>query len=360
MEVSKILPSMRIVLVLSLAITSLMAVAFAGSALAQDAGTIEDPAATDPVATDPATTDPATTDATDPAVNDDPVRVFRDGLNTNPANTSPGESFDRGKTCGPTITFGVDVYWFANNASGTWPVALSVNQGNGTDETSYTTNVPATFNPASPVNVPLSGTVTQQPPPVDPSQPHADVTVTHNLPAPGLTEVTYFYRVHIDGDTAGSHNHYYSVTVDDIADCAPSNGCTLTAGYWKNHTGLGPQADVVTALLPKLLGISGGAKTVTVNSVQQAVDILSRAGDSSNGINKLYAQLLAAKLSIAYTGADPSAIASTIAYADAFLATKNAADWNGLNKQTKGKVLSWAETLDNYNNGLIGPGHCNS
>jgi hypothetical protein len=79
--------------------------------------------------------------------------------------------------------------------------------------------------------------------------------------------------------------------------------------------------------------------------------------DASNGINKVYAQLLGAKLNIA-SGASNSAVLSTINAADAFLATKNSLDWAGLSKTQKNQVLGWMSTLDNYNNGLIGPGHC--
>jgi len=143
-----------------------------------------------------------------------------------------------------------------------------------------------------------------------------------------------------------------------------AGGCTLTIGYWKNHAGLGNgrQSDMVTARLPILLGSSGGGKTQTVNTVALAVQFLGFKGsnnvfDASNGINKLYAQLLGAKLNIA-SGANGSAVASTIAAADAFLALKNSSDWGSLSKAQKNQVLSWMSTLDNYNNGLIGPGHC--
>lgn len=142
----------------------------------------------------------------------------------------------------------------------------------------------------------------------------------------------------------------------------PGVGCSLTIGYWKTHAGFGPQADMVTALLPIQLGTSGGAKSVQVTTAALAVQLLSFNGsnnvfDASNGINKLYAQLLGAKLDIA-NGSDGSAVASTITAADAFLATHNSTDWSGLSKPQKNMVLSWVATLDQYNNGLIGPGHC--
>lgn len=139
-------------------------------------------------------------------------------------------------------------------------------------------------------------------------------------------------------------------------------GCTRTIGYWKTHAGFGPQDDVVTQYLPKLLGTSGGAKTQTVSTAAKAVQYLEFRGsnnvkDASNGINKLYAQLLAAKLNIA-SGASGGSIASTIAAADAFLANNDSLSWAGLSKGAKAQVLGWMSTLDSYNNGLVGPPHC--
>lgn len=136
-------------------------------------------------------------------------------------------------------------------------------------------------------------------------------------------------------------------------------GCTLTIGFWKTHAGFtGRNPDRVTPLLPQWLGTAGGAKSVQVTTASQAVTILSMGlGEPSNGITKLYAQLLGAKLNIA-NGADGSAVASTIAAADAFLAMYNQTAWTSLSKAQKQTVLGWMTMLDNYNNGYIGPGHC--
>jgi hypothetical protein len=114
---------------------------------------------------------------------------------------------------------------------------------------------------------------------------------------------------------------------------------------------------MVTDLLPIWLGTAGGAKSVKVETAQQAVDLLSMSGGASNGIVKLYAQLLAAKLNIA-NGASAAAVSATIGQVDAFLATTGTADWASLTKPDKAKVLGWMTTLDGYNNGVFGPGHC--
>lgn len=160
-----------------------------------------------------------------------------------------------------------------------------------------------------------------------------------------------------DTETKGSG----SWTVNVNIPC--QTGCTLTIGYWKNHAGFGPQADMVTPLLPKWLGLPLPlGKSIQVDNATLAVQFLQFRGsnnvqDASNGINKLYAQLLAAKLNIA-AGADDSAVSSTIFAADTFLWTKNSLDWSKLSKADKTKVLNWMSTLDSFNNGYTGPGHC--
>jgi len=140
---------------------------------------------------------------------------------------------------------------------------------------------------------------------------------------------------------------------------APDSGCTRTIGYWKTHAGFGPQPDVVTALLPIWLGTAGGTKSINVTTAATAVDILSQDvyGTPENGITKLYAQLLGAKLN-GEAGAELTDVAAIIAAADAFLANHDWHDWDGLSDSDKEMVLNWHDMLDDYNNGLIGPSHC--
>jgi len=138
-------------------------------------------------------------------------------------------------------------------------------------------------------------------------------------------------------------------------------GCTHTIGYWKTHCGFGPQSDVVTALLGAgiWLGDADGDESLAVTTRQIAYDVLRQRvyGTPSNGITKLYAQLLGAKLSMA-DGAGDGAVALTIAAADAFLAMHDWHDWSSLSADQQMMVLGWHDLLDDYNNGEIGPGHC--
>lgn len=131
-------------------------------------------------------------------------------------------------------------------------------------------------------------------------------------------------------------------------------GCTLMIGYYKNHA---------WAIRPLsiYLGTRGGAKTLVVSTQQIGVDVLNQKvyGAASNGITKLYAQLLAAKISN-LAGADPSAVAGVFVQADDFLATHNYLDWSKLSATKQKDVLAWHDSLDSYNNGFTGPGHCGS
>jgi hypothetical protein len=146
-------------------------------------------------------------------------------------------------------------------------------------------------------------------------------------------------------------------------ECKGGRGCTRTIGYWKNHAGGEKKTDVVSRLLPVWLGTPNGAKSVLVTTTAQARDILAKSGDASNGIEKLKAQLLAAKLNIA-RGADAGIVLGIIAAADAFLAVAAASDWaalpqwSGVPNTDRRSVLNWASFLDDYNNGIVGPGSC--
>lgn len=200
----------------------------------------------------------------------------------------------------------------------------------------------------------------------------------YTVPAPatwnycGDTSATVNYNAHLVNNGAGCEQYREmtntatlsggstasaSATASIYTGACPS-GCTLTIGFWKTHAGFtGRNPDEVTPLLSVWLGTPVG-KAVNVTTAGQAVGLLSMSGDASNGINKLYAQLLAAKFNM-LRGASGATIATTVAASDAFLNLKNSGDWSTLTKTQKNQVNGWMSTLDAYNNGLIGPAHCN-
>jgi hypothetical protein len=136
-------------------------------------------------------------------------------------------------------------------------------------------------------------------------------------------------------------------------------GCTYGKGFWKNHAGMGPQEDLVTDLLPLSLGNEDGEMSLNVETAEMAYDILGQMvyGVPSNGITRLYAHLLTAKLNIA-NGADDEDIADVIAAADDFLAENDWNGWGELSQEDRQMVNGWKDLLEDYDEGEIGPGHC--
>ncbi|MEI7554513.1 hypothetical protein [Candidatus Chlorohelix sp.] len=115
--------------------------------------------------------------------------------------------------------------------------------------------------------------------------------------------------------------------------------CTYTQGYWKTH----PESWPVNSL--------------TIGGVNYSKDQLIKIfntppkGDASY---ILMDQLIAAKLNL-ISGASDSAVASTISNSDTWLSA------NKLGSKSKDQAaINMANTLDQFNNGLIGPGHCGS
>jgi alpha-tubulin suppressor-like RCC1 family protein len=118
------------------------------------------------------------------------------------------------------------------------------------------------------------------------------------------------------------------------------SNCTRTLGYWKAHAEAWPTTT---------LGLCGRTWTQA-----QALQILNTQpqGDASY---ILAHQHIAAALNLA-AGADPTAIAQVYPAANAWCTV------NPPGANPKGAVraagIDLAGTLDDYNNGLIGPGHC--
>jgi hypothetical protein len=131
------------------------------------------------------------------------------------------------------------------------------------------------------------------------------------------------------------------------ADCAA--GVALPVGHWQTHAGATPPTpDRVSPFLPVLLGSPGGEQTVEVATAGQALPLLAYADDRANGVNRLYAQLLAAKLNVA-RGTPADAAAGAIAAADAWLAEHGPGDW--LLSPDQAAVTGWTDQLEAFNAG---------
>jgi hypothetical protein len=126
-----------------------------------------------------------------------------------------------------------------------------------------------------------------------------------------------------------------------VSTLTAAQNCTYTLGYWKTHDGAWP----VTSLT---LG------TVTYNQADLLAILNQPSG--GNGLVILAHQLIAAKLNLA-NGADPSFISASIAAGDAIMGSLVPPPV-GSDSVSPGSVNSVSHNLDDWNNGITGPGHC--
>lgn len=140
---------------------------------------------------------------------------------------------------------------------------------------------------------------------------------------------------------------YFNFTVQ-ACDEDPQGGCTLTQGYWRTHSIYGPAPyDATWANVGEDTPFFNTGKT-WYNTIWMA----SR-GDTYYILARQY---IAAVLN-GYAGASaPAEVTAAVTEASTWLATHSAP----VKPATPAgqDALRLATLLDNYNNGLIGPGHC--
>jgi hypothetical protein len=158
--------------------------------------------------------------------------------------------------------------------------------------------------------------------------------------SPLLCNTAYVFRALALDSTRGGFR------VSDTIMCATipcvASPCTYSQGYWRNHPNTWP----VTSL-------TLGAVTY------QAAELIAILDDPAqgNGLVILVHQLIAAKLNIA-NGADPSAVQQATTDADNMIGTLVVPPiGNGYLPPAQTGELT--EILTQYNEGTIGPGHCN-
>jgi len=131
------------------------------------------------------------------------------------------------------------------------------------------------------------------------------------------------------------------LTISGMVNTGTWNNCTYTQGYWKNHPEAWPIEEITI-----------GDVTYTQ---ADAIAILKTAPRGGDATRILARQLIPAKLNV-LQGADPSAVETTITDADTWLiAYPLGSDPSNPNRK-EGIALSGV--LDDYNNGITGPGHC--
>jgi len=151
----------------------------------------------------------------------------------------------------------------------------------------------------------------------------------------------YVIRVRANGMGTGTYAESPFSPTLILGTTPPAQNCTYTLGYWKNHEQAWPVGSLMIG---------------TVNyTAAQLLQILNEPAQGRK-IVILAHQLIAAKLNVA-NGADASAVAATIANADALIGNKIIPPI-GAGTLTNNPATGYANTLDDFNNGLLGPGHC--
>jgi hypothetical protein len=128
----------------------------------------------------------------------------------------------------------------------------------------------------------------------------------------------------------------------------PPSYCTLTQGYWKNHTEDWDSGQNYV-----------DAGDMFYNSGKTYIEIMNIPPAGGNAYLQLAHQFIAASLNVGGTsGSGIAAVDAALAGADAYFAAA-AAGIPTPTGATKTQLQAWASTLASFNEGTTGPGHCN-
>lgn len=155
----------------------------------------------------------------------------------------------------------------------------------------------------------------------------------------------------ITSDSKTKEYAYWEIRIK--VDCPV--GCTLTQGYWKTHSEFGPAPyDATWAKLPS------GASTIFFLSNQTYHEVLWTPPAGGNAYYSLAHQYIAAELNKLAGAASTPEVDAALSSSKTLFETYTPDQIAALkgNDALRQQFIALADTLDKYNNGLIGPGHC--
>jgi hypothetical protein len=153
--------------------------------------------------------------------------------------------------------------------------------------------------------------------------------------------------------TTGNDYTVKAVTTEGEIDTGPS-GCTLTQGYWKTHSALGPAPSD-----PAWLNIgAAGQNTLFFNTGLSWYTIFHMPPSGGNGFLILAHQYMAAKLNILNGASSTPAVDAAITAAETYFSGKGAGVTSESDKTINNQLKALASTLESFNSGATGPGHC--
>ncbi|HSE50387.1 MAG TPA: hypothetical protein VLA96_14365 [Terriglobales bacterium] len=170
-----------------------------------------------------------------------------------------------------------------------------------------------------------------------------------NCAQPLACGTTYVFRAFSHADNTRQRSDFSATITVSTSPCEPTGGCTYTQGYWKTH---GPIPTGNNTDVWPVASLTLGNVSYTDLELQAIFDKPAQG----NGLVSLAHQLIAAKLNIA-SGADGTSIASTIAAADALIGNAVVPPV-GTSSMSAASTSALTSALDDFNNGLTGPGHC--
>ncbi|WP_210465430.1 hypothetical protein [Rufibacter roseolus] len=148
-----------------------------------------------------------------------------------------------------------------------------------------------------------------------------------------------------------------SGAVDNIVfNCPPpppvEYGCTYTQGYWKNHA-TGKKRDATWGNL---------ANSTFYGSGMTYLQLFNTPPKGGNAYIILAHQYMAAKLNRMQASSTPQ-VDAAFAAATAYFSAKSGGSYRNTisspyNTATRSQLIQWAGILGAYNEGKIGPGHC--
>jgi hypothetical protein len=134
----------------------------------------------------------------------------------------------------------------------------------------------------------------------------------------------------------------------------PETGCTRTPGYWKTH------ADPTKKQFDTTWNAVGGPNAPFFGSGETYIQILNQDKSGGNAYYILAFQWIAAELNQEAGASITGAAAAAFAAGEALLSSHTPSEIGALSGDDplRQQFISAAATLDDYNNGVIGPGHC--
>src|SRR5690606_31830244 len=122
----------------------------------------------------------------------------------------------------------------------------------------------------------------------------------------------------------------------------------------KTHSAYGPARwpdDTWLLILPD------GPDTIFYLSGQTYLEVM-RTPPAGNAYYNLATQYIAAQLNVLSGASATAEVDAAIVAAENLFSTQSPAQVAALKGKAANEIRQWASILDQYNNGLIGPGHC--